>query len=279
MDLNEVHKSVSKIRGKLFKKSNGHNIGMLKSSFRGTGLQFKEHRLYTHGDDVRFIDWKMFAKTSSSYIKTFEEERNVEIVVVLDATSSMFYGYKGTSKFQSALEIVCLLYLLAKETSDFVHVVVVGRDVVDIPKTSGEKGIARLFLTLTKMGILNDDGKINLNYQFEKFLNAEIEKKILKYVHKKREVVILSGWGDVFRELSFERILFQKNIHSFRILAPIDVGSIEPVTIKGVDLKTKKNKFVTIKSVNRKNSQISLKQTKDLHLNEHYLDNFIKEML
>lgn len=279
MDLNEVHKSVGKIRSKLFKKSNGHNIGMLKSNFRGTGLQFKEHRLYSHGDDVRFIDWKMVAKTGSSYVKTFEEERNVEIVVILDATSSMYYGHKNTSKFQSALEIVCLLYLLAKETNDNVHVVVVGHDVVDVPKTSGEKGITRLFLTLTKMGILKEDGKINIDYQYNDFTESGLEQKILRHVYKKREIVILSGWGSVFQDMSFDKILFQKNVNSFRILAPIDSGKVEPITVKGLSLFNKKNKIVTIDSSRQGEEAVKIKQTKDLHLDQSYLDQFIKEMV
>ena len=47
---------------------------------------FKEHQIYSHGDDVRFIDWKLLAKSQTPYIKTFEEERNVEISIILDAT-------------------------------------------------------------------------------------------------------------------------------------------------------------------------------------------------
>lgn len=88
---------------------------MLKTNIKGTGLQFKEHQVYNFGDDIRFIDWKILAKTSHPYVKTFNEERNVEIVVVIDASTTMMTGYNGVSKLQAAIEICCLLYLLAKK--------------------------------------------------------------------------------------------------------------------------------------------------------------------
>ena len=99
MDIKAIERAVAKIQTALFKNSNSFSVGTLKSQFRGSGLQFKEHQVYTHGDDVRFIDWKMMAKTSRPYIKTFEEERNVEIVVVVDLSLSMFVGLRGVSLF------------------------------------------------------------------------------------------------------------------------------------------------------------------------------------
>ena len=85
MDITKVRKTVGKFKASLFKKANSHTIGMLKTNYRGTGLQFKEHQVYNFGDDVRFIDWKILAKTNQPYVRTFNEERNVEIVVVIDA--------------------------------------------------------------------------------------------------------------------------------------------------------------------------------------------------
>ena len=63
MDLKKVNTVVSKLQASIFKNSNSFSIGMLKSHFRGTGLQFKEHQVYNYGDDVRFIDWSILAKT------------------------------------------------------------------------------------------------------------------------------------------------------------------------------------------------------------------------
>src|SRR5688572_28915781 len=109
MNIQEVRKVVGRIKSHLFKNSNSYAIGMLRSHFRGSGLQVKEHQVYMAGDDVRFIDWRMLAKTGNPYIKTFEEERNVEIVVVIDVGPTMYIGHKGVSKLQAAVEVCCLL--------------------------------------------------------------------------------------------------------------------------------------------------------------------------
>ncbi|MEI8348445.1 MAG: DUF58 domain-containing protein, partial [Pseudomonadota bacterium] len=164
MDIQTVRKTVARIKSNLFKNSNSYSIGMLKSHFRGTGLQFRDHQIYVPGDDVKFIDWKMLAKTQTPYIKTFEEERNVEIAVVIDASTTMFSGNEGLSKLEAAIEVCCLLYLLAKETGDFVHGIVIADEIITIPKKSGEQGIIHLVSALQRKKILNDDGDINTNY-------------------------------------------------------------------------------------------------------------------
>ena len=84
MNLKEIEKVVGNIQEHLFRNSNSFSIGMLRSHFKGAGLQFKEHQVYAPGDDVRFIDWKLSAKTNTTFVKTFEEERNVEIHIFLD---------------------------------------------------------------------------------------------------------------------------------------------------------------------------------------------------
>lgn len=278
MNLSEVHKAVGKIKGQLFKKSNSHSIGVLKSQFRGSGLQFKEHRVYTHGDDVRFIDWKLVAKMNNPYVKTFEEERNVEITVVLDATRSMFYGHNGVSKLQAAIEITCLLYLLAEETKDFIHVIVIGQSVFDIPKASGEKGITQLFLRLNREKILHDDGHVNLSYQFGTFTNSGIDAALTKHISRNREMIILSGWDLNLEKMNIDKILNRDRSHCFRIQAPLDKGVVERITVKGGSTNNKGQ--ITILNSAEKNSIVAAnKRIKKLDVDGSYLDQFVKEMV
>ena len=182
-----IRKAVGRIKGQLFKNSNSFSIGMLKSHFRGTGLKFKEHQVYTHGDDVRFIDWKLFAKTGQPYIKTFEEERNVEIVEVIDAGPSMLNGEDGISKLQASIEICCLLYILAKETGDYIHTLILTDEVINIPKLAGDEGIVRLIATLEDKNILDTNGKVNILatgfglYSKPKFANLSIPATVLSF--------------------------------------------------------------------------------------------------
>src|ERR1051326_3434787 len=67
--------------------------GMHKSPHRGSSVEFAQHRDYTPGDEIRHIDWKVYARTDRYHIKQFEEETNLKATLVLDASASM--DYKG----------------------------------------------------------------------------------------------------------------------------------------------------------------------------------------
>ena len=167
---------------------------------------FKEHQIYAHGDDVRFIDWSLLAKSRVPYIKTFEEERNIEISVIIDATPSMLTGYKGVTKLKAAIEITCLLYLLCQETNDYVHVFIIKDKILDIPKSSGEEGIVRLTETLIKNHITDVNG--NITYDIENFHPIppnDIYRRLSKYLKKNHEIVFLSDFIDFLDEYHIKR--------------------------------------------------------------------------
>jgi len=94
-------------------------MGPRKSIAAGRGLTFKDHRIYSPGDDIRLIDWKVFARTDDLYIKTFEEERNLTAHIIMDASASMGFG-KPISKFDYAAMIgVGFAYLAMRENEKF----------------------------------------------------------------------------------------------------------------------------------------------------------------
>ena len=93
--------------------------GPRKSIAAGRGLTFKDHRIYSPGEDIRLIDWKVFARTDNLYIKTFEEERNLTAHIIMDASASMGFG-KPISKFDYAAMLgVGFAYLAMKENEKF----------------------------------------------------------------------------------------------------------------------------------------------------------------
>ncbi|WP_459193845.1 DUF58 domain-containing protein [Halosimplex sp. J119] len=86
----------------------------------GEGLTFSDYRRYSPGDDTRLVDWKLFARTEEYYIKQFEEERNLTVHVLLDASASMDYGDDDAHKFEYAAKIgLGFCYLTAEEHNDF----------------------------------------------------------------------------------------------------------------------------------------------------------------
>mgnify|MGYP000061895163 CR=1 FL=1 len=86
----------------------------------GEGLTFSDYRRYSPGDDTRLVDWKLFARTEEYYIKQFEEERNLTVHVLVDASASMDYGEGPAHKFEYAAKIgLGFCYLTAEEHNDF----------------------------------------------------------------------------------------------------------------------------------------------------------------
>lgn len=281
MNLQEVRRLVGSIKSTLFKNSNSFSIGMLKSHFKGSGLQFKEHMVYSHGDDVRFIDWKLSAKTQNTFIKTFEEERNVEIVVVLDLSPSMFMGYKGVAKLQVSLEICCLLFLLSKETNDYVQVIIAGKDIENLPKSTGERGIALLLSKLEKLGVLNKDGKINYTFPSENNSpNSESFQKMMKYLRRNKEVVFLSDFVEFTNLEELKEISYRKHIHCFRIVSPLDEASGASFNVFAKTSRTNKSEMSKVHKKNVEKIEDALgKRIKKLKVEERYLESFIKEMM
>lgn len=93
--------------------------GPRKSHAAGHGLTFKDYRIYAPGDDIRLIDWKVYARTDNLYLKVHEEEKNLTVHIIIDRSASMDFG-KPTSKFDYASMIgVGFGYLALRENEKF----------------------------------------------------------------------------------------------------------------------------------------------------------------
>ncbi len=282
MDLTLVRRAVARMKTALFKNANSYSVGMLKSHFRGSGLQFKEHQIYNYGDDVRFIDWKLYAKMNTPYIKTFDEERCVEIVVLLDVSPTMFSGFNDVSKLQAAIELCCLLYLLAKETGDFVHALIVSDEIIHVPKKNGEEGVAHLIAMLERKRILNEQGQVNLKYVPRPSRRDE-EKvtAIMKHLAKNREIVILSDFNEFIEVELLKKLLYRRNVHCFQLQSPLDEACRIPYALYTKAMPfTRTGSLQKVKLGGKQLLQNPFgKRFKRLKVHERYLEEFIKEML
>jgi len=94
----------------------GFIIGMHKSPYHGFSVEFSEHRPYGYGDEIKYIDWKLWGKTDRYYIKQFEEETNLKCNIILDKSSSMNFGSKNITKFDYSKSLAAALsYLMIKQ--------------------------------------------------------------------------------------------------------------------------------------------------------------------
>ena len=204
MDLKKVHEVVNRIQKTIFKNSSYIDSGFFVSSFKGAGLQFKEHQIYTYGDEIRFIDWKLLAKKNTPYIKTFEEERNIEVKVIIDCHSNFILSNNGKSKLSSILEMCAILIIFAGKTKDKVSIYFVGKKTILIKNISGDLGLLEMISTLNANGLVDDYGSpIYENYL--EFVNEKFSRNKFKelYRQSKGPFVVFSKFNEEnFRFLS-----------------------------------------------------------------------------
>jgi uncharacterized protein (DUF58 family) len=94
----------------------GYISGLHRSPFRGFSVEFADHREYVPGDDLKFLDWMLYARTDHYYIKRSEEETNVRCFILLDRSASMAFGTGRLTKWDYACQMTaCLSYLMIKQ--------------------------------------------------------------------------------------------------------------------------------------------------------------------
>ena len=118
MEANELIKKVRKIEIKTRGLSSNIFAGQYHSAFKGRGMAFSEVREYQYGDDVRDIDWNVTARFNKPYVKVFEEERELTVMLLVDRSSSLDFGTSGMYKKEMVAEIAATLAFAAIQNND-----------------------------------------------------------------------------------------------------------------------------------------------------------------
>ena len=119
--------------------------GEYRSSFRGQGLDFDEFREYQHGDEVRFIDWKVTARMNEPFVRNFHEERELNVMIAVDVSGSADYGSVKWSKREIAAETAAILGFSALQNGDKVGLVLFADEtLLYIPPEKGKRHLLRM---------------------------------------------------------------------------------------------------------------------------------------
>jgi len=119
--------------------------GGYRSTFRGSGVEFSEVRAYTPGDDVRRIDWNVTARTGEAFIKTYAEERELTIHLVIDQSRSMDFGSREWTKREVAAQFAALITFVALRHQDRVGLSLFGeRPGLHLPSKKGGQHLLRI---------------------------------------------------------------------------------------------------------------------------------------
>jgi uncharacterized protein (DUF58 family) len=128
----------------------GFVSGLHRSPDFGFSQEFAEYRAYTQGDDLRHVDWNLFARTERCYLKRYEGETNSQLMILLDASNSMQYGSRKPAKADYARYLAAsLFYLAIRNQRDAAGIIVFDDEIRDYVRPSTRQGqLARLFTAL-----------------------------------------------------------------------------------------------------------------------------------
>ncbi|MFH2050130.1 MAG: DUF58 domain-containing protein [bacterium] len=141
----EILKKIRRIEIRTKKLVNDLFSGEYHSTFKGQGMEFEEVRQYEPGDDIRLIDWNVTARTGYPYIKKFKEERELSVVLLVDASSSGKFGTRERFKSETAAELGALLAFSAIKNNDKVGLIIFTDKIEKfVPPQKGKGHVLRL---------------------------------------------------------------------------------------------------------------------------------------
>ncbi len=153
METSELLKKVRKIEIKSKGLSNQIFSGEYNSAFKGRGMSFSEVREYAYGDDVKAIDWNVTARFNTPYIKIFQEERELTVMLLVDVSPSAFFGTQNQMKHEIITEICAVLAFSAINNNDKVGVLFFSDDIdLFIPPKKGKSHVLRIIRELLEFG-------------------------------------------------------------------------------------------------------------------------------
>ena len=206
MEVTELLKKIRKIEIKSRGLSKQIFAGEYHSAFKGRGMTFSEVRDYAHGDDVRFIDWNVTARYNTPFIKTFEEEREMTVMLLLDVSLSNIIGSKGSTKRYLIAELAAVIAFSAISNNDKVGVILFSDQVEKfIPPKRGKKHIMMIIREILNHETLGKGTDLNLAlshlsntikkrcnaFLISDFIQNRNYEKNLKLVGRKHDLIAL----------------------------------------------------------------------------------------
>ncbi|MEN8912633.1 MAG: DUF58 domain-containing protein [Polaribacter sp.] len=180
MDTKEILKKVRKIEIKTRRLSDHIFGGEYHSSFKGRGMTFSEVRQYQFGDDVRAIDWNVTARYNEPYIKVFEEERELTMMLMVDVSGSESFGTATQFKKDTVTEIAATLAFSATQNNDKVGLILFSDDIeLYIPPKKGKSHVLRIIRELIEFKPKSK--KTNIAAAL-KFLSSVTKKKAIVFM-------------------------------------------------------------------------------------------------
>lgn len=210
METSEILKKVRKIEIKTRGLSQNIFAGQYHSAFKGRGMAFAEVREYQFGDDVRDIDWNVTARFRKPYVKVFEEERELTVMLLVDVSGSLDFGTRSRMKSEMATEIAATIAYSAIQNNDKIGVVFFSDRIEKyIPPKKGRKHI--LYIIREMLDFKPESRKTDIGGAMEFFT------RVMK---RRTTAFVLSDFYD--RHDFFKQMQIANNKHDVMVIQVYD---------------------------------------------------------
>lgn len=180
METKEILQKVRKIEIKTRRLSDHIFSGEYHTSFKGKGMSFAEVRQYQYGDDIRAIDWNVTARYSEPFVKVFEEERELTLMLMVDVSGSQDFGSSNDFKRDIVTEIAATLAFSATTNNDKIGLILFSDQIeLFIPPKKGKSHILRIIRELIQFQPKSN--RTNIGQAFE-YLSKVMKKKAIVFV-------------------------------------------------------------------------------------------------
>ena len=258
METNELLKRVRKIEIKTRGLSRHIFAGEYHSAFKGRGMAFSEVREYQYGDDFRSVDWNVTARFNHPYIKVFEEERELTVMLLLDVSGSGEFGTQSRYKSTMITEIAALLSFSAIQNNDKVGVILF-TDRIErfIPPKKGRQHILKIIRELIDFKPAS------------RLTNITIPLRYLANVIKKRSIAFLisdfmdDNFEDALKIVSKKHDMVGLRIYDIREMELPNVG-----LMKVKDAETGQFTWIDTGSLHVRNSYKDIYKKRQTELND-----------
>ncbi len=187
--------------------------GQYRSSFRGQGLDFDDFREYLPGDEPRFIDWKVTARTGTPYIRKFHEEREQVLLLAVDTSGSMGYASVPDSKLEYAAQIAAVLAYSAVQNGDKVGLLLFGRQPhFYLPPAKGMKQCLRIVREILSAPAGGQDDTME-----------GVAAEILRTQRKSAMVFLMSDFLQKPDHMAVGRLAFRHELIPLRVNDPAEL--------------------------------------------------------
>ena len=244
MDTKELLKKVRKIEIKTRRLSDHIFGGEYHSTFKGRGMTFSEVRQYQFGDDVRNIDWNVTARFREPFVKVFEEERELTMMLMADVSGSKLFGTQNQFKDAIVTEIAATLAFSATQNNDKIGLILFSDKIeLYIPPKKGRSHVLRIIRELIEFE--PESKKTNISEAI-KFLSNVMKKKAIVFMLSdfvaddyKQTLKIAAGKHDITGIRVYDR--YEASIPNLGMVQMQDEETGESIMVNTASKKVRNN--------------------------------------